>query len=584
MTAGQRPVLESYLGAEQDQVEIAMAALQAEDILARIEAADHTVWKPDPQEISNRLGWLDIAERIDLEPIYELLEQVRTEGYTHALLLGMGGSSLAPELFANTFPAGEGFALQLSVQDSTDPGAVLQAQQRLDPEKTLFIVSTKSGSTVETRSFFKFFYNWTAETLGVERAGEHFIAITDPGSKLVELAQRHHFRQTFLNDPNIGGRYSALSYFGLVPAALSGVDLPRLLAQARQMKQATASGFPMEENPAARLGAILGAMARQGRDKATFIISPAITSFGDWVEQLIAESTGKAGRGILPVVHEALGVPAVYGDDRVFFHLYLREEATNSQALQDLGDSGHPVVSMALEDLYDLGGQFYLWELATAIAGHLLDINPFDQPNVESAKVRARQMVAAYQESGQLPAQEPLLSDADMAVYGPEASSGLDTDWILTSNTPAEALVEFLSQAQAGDYIALQAFVQPEQQTSAAIQRLRLKLRDAYQLATSFGYGPRFLHSTGQLHKGDGGNGLFIQITAEDTRDADIPEAAVEPGRPEPGSAISFGVLKSAQAMGDRQALEEAGRRVLRLHVLTEVAQAIDRLRERFGV
>jgi len=583
MKAGQGAVIESYLGREQSQVEAAIDALQAEHILARIEAGDHRVWKPDPREISNRLGWLDIAERLDLEPIYELLEQVGTEGYTHALLLGMGGSSLAPELFAQTFPADEGFALQLSVQDSTDPGAVRQAQERLDPEKTLFIVSTKSGSTVETLSFFKFFYNWTAETLGVERAGDHFIAITDPGSKLVDLAKRHRFRQTFLNDPDIGGRYSALSYFGLAPAALAGVDLPRLLAQTRQMRQATASGVPIEDNPAARLGAILGMMARQGRDKATIITSAALASFGDWVEQLIAESTGKAGKGILPVVHEALGVPAVYGDDRVFFHLYLQGDDSNSQALRDLRDSGYPVVRLALEDIYDLGGQFYLWELATAIAGRLLDINPFDQPNVESAKVRARQMVAAYKESGQLPAQTPVLSDADIAVYGPEATSSLDTEWILTSGTPAGALAEFLSQATTGDYIALQAFVQPEEQTSTALQALRLKLRDEYHLATSFGYGPRFLHSTGQLHKGDGGNGLFIQITAEGSRDVEIPDAAIEPGSSKPGSSISFGVLIAAQAMGDRQALEEAGRRVLRLQVLSQVAEAMRKLTEEFG-
>jgi transaldolase/glucose-6-phosphate isomerase len=583
MNAGKETILKAHLGAEQEQVEAAIAAMQSDHLLARIEQHDHRVWKPDPQEISNRLGWMDIAARIDLTPIHNLLEQVQEEGYTHALLLGMGGSSLAPELFAQTFPAGERFSLQLSVQDSTDPGAVLEAQERLDPEKTLFIVSTKSGSTVETLSFFKFFYNWTAETLGVERAGAHFIAITDPGSKLVDLAAHHHFRQIFLNDPHIGGRYSALSYFGLVPAALCGVDLQRLLERARQMMLETASGVPTEQNPAAQLGAIVGVMARQGRDKATFITSGANASFGDWVEQLIAESSGKAGKGILPVVHEAPGVPAVYGDDRVFFDLRMKGDDANSQAVQDLRDSGYPVVEIALEDVYDLGGQFYLWELATAIAGHLLDINPFDQPNVESAKVRARQMVAAYKESGQLPAQTPLLSDQDIAVYGPESAASLDTEWTLTSDTAAGALAEFLSQARTGDYIALQAFVQPEARTSAALQTLRLKLRDEYRLATSFGYGPRFLHSTGQLHKGDGGNGLFIQITADDARDAQIPEAAITPGGPQPGSSISFGVLIAAQAMGDRKALEEVGRRVLRLHVFSRVDEALRKLMEEFG-
>jgi transaldolase/glucose-6-phosphate isomerase len=582
MNAGKETILKAHLGEEKEQVEAAIAAMQSDHLLARIEQHDHRVWKPDPQEISNRLGWMDITARIDLAPIYDLLEQVREEGYTRALLLGMGGSSLAPELFAQTFLSGERFSLQLSVQDSTHPGAVLAAQERLDPEKTLFIVSTKSGSTVETLSFFKFFYNWTAETLGVERAGEHFIAITDPGSKLVDLAARHHFRQTFLNDPNIGGRYSALSYFGLVPAALCGVDLQRLLARAQQMMQATASEVPTDQNPAAQLGAILGVMARQGRDKATFVTSGAIASFGDWVEQLIAESTGKAGKGILPVVHEAPGVPAVYGDERVFFDLRMKGDDANNQVVQDLRDSGYPVVEITLEEVYDLGGQFYLWELATAIAGHLLDINPFDQPNVESAKVRARQMVAAYQESGQLPSQTPLLSDQDIAVYGPESAASLDTEWTLTSDTATGALAEFLSQARDGDYIALQAFVQPESRTSAALQALRMKLRDEYRLATSVGYGPRFLHSTGQLHKGDSGNGLFIQITADDPRDAEIPDAAVEPDGPKPGSSISFGVLIAAQAMGDRKALEEAGRRVLRLHVFSRVDEVLRKLREAF--
>ncbi len=547
------------LGSYQDGVDAALAEMKQQQIMARLWAHDHTVWKPEPAEITNRLGWLHIAEVMsdNLDRLKSLAGGVRSDGYTHALLLGMGGSSLAPEVFRRTLGAREGDHegrpyLDLTVLDSTDPGAVLAYAERLDLSKTLFIVATKSGSTVETLSFFKFFYNRVIEAVGADQAGAHFVAITDPGSRLVDIAQKHNFRATFLNDPNIGGRYSALSYFGLVSAALVGVDLETLIHRALTMacNCESCNCAIAGDNNGARLGAIIGALAQAGRDKVTLITSPAIASFGDWVEQLIAESTGKEGKGILPVVGEPLGPPDVYGDDRLFVYLRLEGDDTHDAAIQALEDAGHPVVRLRLNDLYDLGGQFFLWEMATAVAGHLLGINPFDQPNVEAAKVLARKMVAEYKQQGTLSAVEA----------APLTGAALD---------------RFLAQARLRDYVALQAYVQPTAETDAALAALRRRLRNRFRLATTVGYGPRFLHSTGQLHKGDAGHGLFIQFTADDPRDAAIPDEA---GLPE--SSISFGVLKMAQVLGDRQALLDAGRRVIRFHLGDDVVGGLKRLTE----
>lgn len=380
-----------------------LQTLTDEKIVARIWEHDHTVWKPEPKEIANRLGWLNSIEKMHQESprMNALSNELRAQGYTQALLLGMGGSSLAPQVFSETFDPPNG--LELSVLDSTDPGAVIAHAERLDIEKTLFIVATKSGSTVETLSFFKYFFNQVADTLGKEKAGEHFVAITDPGSNLVNIAKKHDFREVFLNDPNIGGRYSALSFFGLVPAALVGVDISKLLRRAQTMATQCSPETTTEDNPAAKAGAIMGQLAKGGQDKITFVASPAISDFPNWVEQLIAESTGKEGIGILPVVGEPVGDPTVYQDDRLFVHLKVEADDTHQADLHALSAAGHAVMRLQLEDIYDLGGQFFLWEFATALAGYFLGINPFDQPNVESAKIRAREMVAAFKEKGALP-------------------------------------------------------------------------------------------------------------------------------------------------------------------------------------
>jgi len=558
------PMMEAALGDCEAKVGKALADLKKRDVPRRIWARDHTVWKPEPAEISNRLGWLIVAEAIrdKLSGARKLALELKEEGCERVLLLGMGGSSLAPEVLSKTFGPREGWPV-LDVLDSTDPEAVLSRAESLDPARTLFLVSTKSGGTVETLSFFKFFHNRALEALGAREAGRRFAAVTDPGSKLADLAGQLGFRKVFLNDPDIGGRYSALSYFGLVPAALMGLEPSHLVDNAMEMISRCRGAFGMvDTDPAVRLGAIMGALAREGRDKLTLVVSPAVASLGDWVEQLVAESTGKEGKGVLPVVGEPLGEPDVYGADRFFVHIGLAGEDERDAALEALVRAGHPVVRLCMEDFFCLGGQFFLWEMATVVASHILGINPFNQPNVESAKVQARKMVAAYLEKGELPRSEPSREFEGVQVYGRVQGS-----------CPTEALDRFAEWASSGAYMALQAYLPPSSRVDEALEALRVRLRDKYRLAVTTGYGPRFLHSTGQLHKGDAGRGLFVQITADSPRDAPIPD---EPGGET--ASMTFGVLEEAQAAGDRQALLDAGRSVLRFHLTGDVVDGLRKL------
>ncbi len=546
----------------QDAVNSSLSALKEGQVMRRIWDHDHTVWKPDPAEITNRMGWLHIAEQMiaTVPRIGQFVRDVRNEGYTHALLLGMGGSSLAPEVLRKTFGVAQGY-LDLAILDSTDPAAVAAHAHRLDPARTLLIVSTKSGTTSETLSFFRYFYNWIVDSLGRERAGDHFIAITDPGSHLTEIAGNYQFRTTFINDATIGGRYSALSYFGLVPAALVGINVKHLLENALIMSANCSVG---ENDDGSRLGVVLGQLTKERRDKVTFILSPQIESFGDWVEQLLAESTGKEGKGIVPVVGETMGTPDSYESDRLFVSISLGKEETYRREAKMLEDAGHPVVRIMLRDVYDMGGQFFLWEMATTVAGHILGINPFDQPDVESAKILTGKAVETYKTEGSLPGLISKVSDEHMAVYGDLSGEGV-----------AESLHNFMNSAREGSYAAIQAYVQPTDETGTALQAFRMKIRDAYRVATTVGYGPRFLHSTGQLHKGDGGRGLFIQITADNAADVPIPDIAGEKV-----SALTFGILKSAQVLGDWQALQAAGRQIIRFHLKGNIVEGISRLRE----
>lgn len=556
--------ISAKLGPYESTIDSSLTAMSEKRIVRRIWAHDFTVWKTVPTKISNRLGWLHTAEimREIVPHLNEFVEEIRKAGYKDALLLGMGGSSLAPQVFLKTFGRKEDYP-RLSVLDTVDPDAITAQSNLLNPAETLYIVSSKSGSTVETLSLMKYFYRKEVFPAGKEDASNHFVAITDPKSPLEQIADHNNFRMKFLNDPNIGGRYSALSYFGLVPAALLGIDIVRLLDQAITAMQACERSINIRENPGAWLGTILGELAKVGRNKVTLITSPRIATFGDWVEQLIAESTGKEGKGLVPVIGEPVGPPEVYGNDRLFVYMRLEGDMEYDNAVTRLEETGQPVVRFQLHDPYELGQQFFIWEMAVAIAGYILGINPFDQPNVESAKALARKLVSDFVSSRSLPVAEPDFLARDIQVYGDILGKSLD-----------EILHGFLTQANLGAYVAIQAYLEPSHETDKVLLEIRRKIRDRYKLATTLGYGPRYLHSTGQLHKGDAGHGLFIQITAGDSEDMGIPDDMGSPA-----SSITFSLLKQAEALGDNQALVEAGRRIVRFH-LVNVPNGLNELNE----
>jgi transaldolase/glucose-6-phosphate isomerase len=553
------------LGSYQAQVDDAFRYSIDQRVVQRLWEHDHTLWKAEPTEIINRLGWLHSIEAMQKEipALTSFTEEVREAGFRQALLLGMGGSSLAPDLFGKVFSK-PGSSLNLSVLDSTNPDAVYDIVQHLGDEllATLLIVSTKSGTTVETLSLFKFFYNRLRVDFDQPNPGKQFIAITDPNSQLEKLAKDYQFRATFINDPNIGGRYSALSFFGLVPAVLCGTDIKKILerAQAMAANNYYTDTLQAPSNLALRLGAIVGSLARSGLDKLTLVTSPQLSSFGVWIEQLIAESTGKEGRGILPVVDEKIRQPETYPNDRLFVQIYLENEPSVDNWLKALEDAGHPVVRMHLQDFYDLGAQFFLWEMATAISGHILSINPFDQPDVEAAKVLARQMVDKYQQSGELTDQVPSLKSGQISVYG-----GIE------GHSLADVFTSLLSSLRKSSYLAIQAYLPENRETDDLLQKLRDTLGKSTRRATTLGYGPRFLHSTGQLHKGDGGKGLFVQITASPIHDLTIPD---QPDAP--ATHLSFGTLIRSQALGDAQALQNSGRKVIRFHIYGEVVTGLE--------
>ena len=547
------------LGKEQKLYEGKFQKLVDEKVIERIWKKDYMVWSNNPDEISNRLGWLDSPENSlkSLNEINEFVESVKAEGFTQALLMGMGGSSLAPEVFRLTFGVKEGY-LDLDVLDSTDPGAVLEKERKLDFSKTLFIVSTKSGGTVETMSFLKYFYNKALDKLGKEKVHKHFIAITDPGSGLEDIAKSLNFRKIFLNDPNIGGRYSALSLFGVVPAALVGVDIQKLLNNAKIYSEE--SKLNNDKNSAAVLGIIMGALGEVGKDKVTFIMSPQIKYFGAWVEQLIAESTGKNGKGILPVDLEEVTSPEFYSNDRLFVYMKFKDDSTYDSEVENLKKVGFPVIEILLNDFYDFGGEFLKWEIATAVSGWVLNIQPFDQPNVESAKIVARRMMKTYTNEGKLPELFASLEESGIKVYGDIEVTNLH-----------DAVLDFLNKFEKDkSYVSIQAYIKPNDETTAALHNFRTAIQKKYKLATTVGYGPRFLHSTGQLHKGDVGHGLFIQLTASMPEDIDIPE---NPGKR--NSFFSFGVLKDAQALGDRQALLDNNRKFIRFDLGNDVVGSL---------
>jgi glucose-6-phosphate isomerase len=547
-----------HLGTYEDQISKAFAKLTAERVVDRIFSRDYSVWKPAPHEIANRLGWLRCSQTTldQKDRIQAFADDIRGEGFTRILLLGMGGSSLAPEVFQTVFGRREGYPF-LSILDSTDPQVIFDHDVTVNSEKTLFIVSTKSGTTIETLSLFKHFYSLSVKRFGLRGAGSQFIAITDPGSTLAEIARQYQFRETFLNDPDIGGRYSALSLVGMVPAALVGIDFLTLLERAESTAEAEQSAG--ESFNASRLGVTLSELAKDGRDKATFVFSPGLSSFGDWIEQLIAESTGKEKMGILPVMGEPITAPGNYGRDRLFIAIRWRGDTTFEKELLALEAASHPVIRVTIDEPYDLGGHCFFWELATAVAGHGLEINPFDQPDVEAAKVQTRKILAKRGEQRSWPDERPFLTNGDAAFYGD-----------ITAGDPEDALAAFLEQGEAGDYVGLLVFLSPSSAVDEALTEMRVRIRDRFHLVTTCGYGPRYLHSTGQLHKGDSGRGLFIVFTADSVSDIPIPDTTDSPE-----ASIGFDVLKKAQALGDLQALRKAGRRVLRIHLHGDAVRSL---------
>jgi len=555
------------LGSFSEAIAKKITDMKKERIIDRIWEKDFTVWENTPTGISNRLAWLDspVETRNALNEINEFVKSVTDDGFTDVLLMGMGGSSLSPEVFSKVFGTKKGF-MNLYVLDSTHPGAVLEYAHKLNPGKTLYIVSTKSGGTVETISFMKYFYNFAMKKVGKEKVGNHFTAITDPGSGLEQIAKDLSYRKIFLNNPDIGGRYSALSFFGTVPAALTGVDLSKLLDSASAMAEASKiSGEGISKNTAAVLGVIMGVLANEGKDKITFFSSEKISGFGAWVEQLIAESTGKTGKGILPVDLEPVQSPDVYSNDRIFVHFKLEGDSSFDLRIDELKKAGHPVIEIGLTDIYDLGKEYFRWEFATSVAGCVLRIQPFDQPNVEQAKVIARKMVKEFQDEGKLPELKSSIEKDGIKVYGD-----------VKGNSPAEALDNFLSKSKKGkNYISIQAYLKPDEQTWKQLENFRKKILEKNKAATTLGYGPRFLHSTGQLHKGDGGNGFFIQLVADEKENTPIPDEAGSDK-----SSITFGTLIKAQSLGDRQALLDNGRKVIRFDIGENIQAGLKKLND----
>jgi glucose-6-phosphate isomerase len=548
------------LGPAADRVNQAISTAKAERVAARIRSKDATLWKPDAENtkiIHNSLGWLTVAEEM-LAVVDELTEfavSIRTSGFRHVMVCGMGGSSLCPEVLAQTFGPQEGFP-ELLVLDSTDPDVIANFHHRIDVERCLFVVASKSGSTTEPNAFYKYWYEEVSKLS--EHPGQNFIAITDPGSPLVETASELRFRRTFLNQSDIGGRYSALSYFGMVPAALMGLDVRALLDRA---KQAAA----LAENTALPLGALMGECANAGRDKLTLVIDPAIATLGLWIEQLIAESTGKEGKGILPVNGEVLGSPEVYGDDRLFVSISLGAAFGETRAaLEAIAAAGHPVVYRELDDIYDLGAEFFLWEFATAVAGWQIGINPFDQPNVQESKDATRELLSSFERRGQLDPRAEIAKDDWITIYGAEESP---------AKSVAEVLRAHLATVNPGDYIAFLNYIEETEEIDDKFQELRLQLRDSTKCAVTIGYGPRFLHSTGQLHKGGPDTGVFFQIIANAREDFAVP-----------GEPYTFSILKQAQALGDLGALAKRGRRVIGIDLGDQTVAGLSRLSGLLGV
>ncbi|MEO6811600.1 MAG: bifunctional transaldolase/phosoglucose isomerase [Isosphaeraceae bacterium] len=554
------------LGEAEAAVQATLDDWQNEDKVRRLWEGDASLWSG--QDEDQWLGWLNVVadQRTNLDALRTIAKDVAQAGFTHALLLGMGGSSLCPEVFKLTFGAIKGHP-ELFVLDSTVPAQVKTVEQTVDLAKTVFIVSSKSGGTTEPNVFRQFFQARAQEAIGPgEPAGKRFIAVTDPGTKMNKIALENGFRHIAFGVPTIGGRFSALSNFGMVPAAVMGIDLAHVLDRASGMVELCGPGVSPETNPGVHLGAILGTLARdRGRDKVTFVTSPGVSDLGAWLEQLIAESTGKLGKGLVPVNGERLGKPEVYGKDRVFVYVRLHSNPSAEQdaAVKTLEQAGQPVVRIELDDPADLGREFFRWEVATAVVGSILGINAFNQPDVEVSKIKTRELSEQYTKTGQVPKETPIAEGDGLKLFTDAKNQGA-----LSGSSVLDLLKAHLGRIQAGDYFAINAYVEMNAANSEPLQAIRHAVRDAKGVATTLGFGPRFLHSTGQLHKGGPNTGVFLQITSDDAEDLPIP-----------GETYTFGLLKRFQAQGDFDVLAERDRRALRVHLGPDVAAGLATLR-----
>jgi glucose-6-phosphate isomerase len=539
------------------------------DKVKRLWAHDAALWTNTDE--GQWLGWLDIvAQQIaDVETFRNLAKEVREGKFSHALLLGMGGSSLCPEVMAFTFGRAAGFP-EMHVLDSTDPAQVAATAARVDLARTLFIVSSKSGSTLEPNIFQEYFYGRVKGVVGAKEAASRFIAITDPGSQLEKVANQEGFRHVFHGVASIGGRYSALSNFGMIPAAVQGIDVPKCLERTAEMVKACSAATPTENNPGVQLGAILGTAGKRGMDKVTIVASPAIFDLGAWLEQLLAESTGKQGKGLIPVDREKLGPPAEYGKDRLFVYVRFTPapDAAQDAAVTALESAGNAVVRIEIGDIYDLGQEFFRWEIATAVAGTILGINAFNQPDVEASKIETKKLTSEYEQTGTLPAEKSFYEggteESGIRLFADQKNAGELTRAISGKASLAGYLRAHFSRVNAGDYFALLGYIQMNDEHERQMQEIRETVHAAKRVATCLGFGPRFLHSTGQAYKGGPNTGVFLQITCDDAEDVAIP-----------GRKFSFGVVKAAQARGDFAVLAERGRRALRVHLGADVAHGL---------
>ena len=541
--------------------------------MRKLWARDASLWSG--RDEAQWLGWLGITndQLAHIERLTAIREAANSAGFSHVLLLGMGGSSLGPEVIKTTFGTISGFP-ELYVLDSTDPAQVKAFENKVDLRNTLFIVSSKSGSTLEPNVFKQYFFDRIARLVGPKEAGRRFLAITDPGSKMQQVAERDGFRRIFLGWPDIGGRYSVLSDFGLVPAAIMGVDVAKFLDRTEEMVCACMPSVPVAENPGVMLGTILGVAAREfGCDKMTIVASPGIFNLGAWLEQLVAESTGKSGKGLIPIDREGLGAPDAYGRDRLFVYLRLSSapDAAQDARVDALERAGHPVVRIALDDPYHLGAEFFRWEFATAVAGSILGIHPFDQPDVEASKIATRKLTDEYEKTGALPSETPIFTVDGIELFTDEKNSAALAKMANGTPTLAGYLEAHLNRLNEADYFALLAYIEMNEAHERVLREIRQVVRDVKRVATCLEFGPRFLHSTGQAYKGGPNTGVFLQITCDDPVDLPVP-----------GRKYTFGVVKAAQARGDFDVLVGRDRRALRAHLGADVTAGLSILRSAF--